>query len=74
MTQYETPDLALAAYLTLKGLRLLSAKRLESGRFQFILEDSDEEAESLSIEFFGSEFCEYDNKIRSLKKILYSKS
>lgn len=73
MIQYETSDLALAAYLTLKGLKLLSAKRLESGRFQFILDDSDKAAESLSIEFFSSEFCEYDNKIRSLKKILYSK-
>lgn len=71
MTQYETSDLALAAYLTLKGLRLISAKRLESGRFQFILDDSGKAAESLSIEFFSSEFCEYDNKIRLLKKILY---
>jgi hypothetical protein len=73
MTHYETSDLALAAYLTLKGLKLLSAKRLESGRFQFILEDLERTAEELSIDFFSSEFCEYDNKIRSLKKILYSK-
>jgi hypothetical protein len=73
MTQYETSDLALAAYLTLKGLKLLSAQRLESGRFQFVLDDSGKIAEALSMEFFSSEFCEYDNKIRSLKKILYSK-
>jgi hypothetical protein len=73
MNQYETSDLALAAYLTLKGLKLISAKRLESGRFEFILDDSNRTADSLSLEFFGSDFCEYDNKIRSLKKILYSK-
>ena len=73
MTQYEISDLALAAYLTLRGLKLISAKRLESGRFQFILDDSNKAAEELSMEFFSSEFCEYDNKIRSLKKILYSK-
>ena len=73
MDQYETSDLALAAFLTLKGLKLISAKRLESGRFEFILDDSKKEAESLAIAFFSSEFCEYDNKIRSLKKILYSK-
>lgn len=72
MNQYETSDLALAAFLTLKGLKLLSAKRLPTGRFQFILEDPDSMADGLSLEFFGSEFCEYDNKIRSLKKILYS--
>jgi hypothetical protein len=73
MTEYETSDLALAAFLVLRGLKLLSAKRLESGRFQFVLNDSDKKAEALSMDFFSSEFCEYDNKIRSLKKILYSK-
>ena len=73
MAQYETSDLALAAYLTLKGLRLIRAQRLESGRFEFVLDDSEKKAETLAIDFFSSEFCEYDNKIRSLKKILYSK-
>ena len=73
MDQYETSDLALAAFLTLKGLKLISAKRLDSGRFEFVLDDSEKKAETLAIDFFSSEFCEYDNKIRSLKKILYSK-
>jgi len=73
MNQYETSDLALAAYLTLKGLKLTNAQKLPTGRFQFILEDPDGAADGLSIEFFSSEFCEYDNKVRSLKKILYSK-
>lgn len=73
MNQYETSDLALAAYLILKGLKLISAERLETGRFRFVLDDGNKKAESLSIEFFSSEFCEYDNKIRSLKKLLYSK-
>lgn len=73
MNQYETSDLALAAFLTLKGLKLISAKRLDSGRFEFILDDTSKTAESLALAFFSSEFCEYDNKIRSLKKILYSK-
>ena len=73
MNQYETSDLALAAYLNIKGLKLISAERLESGRFRFVLDDSSKKAESLAIEFFSSEFCEYDNKIRSLKKLLYSR-
>ena len=73
MDQYETSDLALAAFLTLKGLKLISAKRLDSGRFEFVLDDSEKKAETLAIDFFSSEFCEYDNKIRSLKKILYSR-
>ena len=72
MEIFKTSDLALAAYLALKGLNLISAKRAENGRFEFELDDPESKAQDLSLEFFSSEFCEYDNKIRSLKKILYS--
>lgn len=72
MEIFKTSDLALAAYLTLRGLSLISAARSENGRFEFVLDDPKGEAQDLSLEFFSSEFCEYDNKIRSLKKILYS--
>jgi hypothetical protein len=72
MSQYETSDLALAAYLTFKGLRLISAKKLASGRFQFILDDQSDNADALSLEYFSSDFCRFDNQVRSLKKLLYS--
>ena len=72
MNQYETSDLALAAYLTFKGLKLVSAKRLASGRFQFILDDPDGNADMISLEYFSSDFCKFDNQVRSLKKLLYS--
>jgi len=72
MNQYETSDLALAAYLTFKGLKLVSAKKLLSGRFQFIMDDPDGNADTLSLEYFSSDFCKFDNQVRSLKKILYS--
>jgi hypothetical protein len=72
MNQYETSDLALAAYLTFKGLKLLSAKKLASGRFQFVISDDKGEADALSLEYFSSDFCRFDNQVRSLKKLLYS--
>ena len=72
MNQYETSDLALVAYLTFKGLKLVSAKRLASGRFQFILDDPDGNADMISLEYFSSDFCKFDNQVRSLKKLLYS--
>ena len=72
MNQYETSDLALAAYLTFKGLRLISAKKLQSGRFQFVIADDKGEADALSLEYFSSDFCRFDNQVRSLKKLLYS--
>ena len=72
MTLYKTSDLALAAYMTLKGLPLISAKKLPTGRFEFELDDSNGEANSLAIEYIGSDFCQFDNKVRALKKLLYS--
>ena len=72
MNQYETSDLALAAYLTFKGMKLLSAKKLPSGRFQFVIADDKGEADALSLEYFSSDFCRFDNQVRSLKKLLYS--
>ena len=72
MNQYETSDLALASYLTFKGLLLVSAKKLPSGRFQFIIDDSKGIAEQLSLEYFSSDFCKFDNQVRSLKKLIYS--
>jgi hypothetical protein len=73
MNIYKTSDLALAAYLSLKGLRLISASRSEGGRFEFELEDSDSRGGTLAMEYVGSEFSQFDNQVRSLKKLLYSK-
>jgi hypothetical protein len=72
MNQYETSDLALASYLTFRGFPLLSAKKLSNGRFQFIIDDTSKTAEALSLEYFSSDFCKFDNQVRSLKKLIYS--
>jgi hypothetical protein len=72
MSIYKTSDLALAAYMTFKGLPLISARRLPTGRFEFELNDESSQADALAIEYVGSEFCEFDNKVRALKKLIYS--
>ena len=41
---YETSDLAIAAYLMLKGFNLLDAGRHPSGKFKFVFEDPDDNA------------------------------
>ena len=73
MNIYKTSDLALAAFLTMRGLKLVSAGKLSNGNFNFEIEDPDEKAHALSMEYLGSELCEFDNKIRTLKKLLYSR-
>lgn len=70
---FVTSDLPLAAYLVIKGLQIQKAKKASGGKFEFILDDPDEIAEGLAIEYINSDFCKFDNTIRSIKKILYTK-
>ena len=67
---YSTSDLGIAAYIKLKGVRLVECKRLDNGRFYFSFEEP-ERCESLAIEFLESDFCRYDNITRNLKKLLF---
>ena len=63
-TTYTTPDLSVAAYLAMKGMRLIKASKTSSGRFEFVFDDPNNEAESMTLEYFNSEFCTFDNNIR----------
>lgn len=69
---YVTSDIALAAYLKLKGLKLVKCTRAD--KFVFEFEDQEELAETLAIEFVNSECRKFDDEMRSLKKIIYSKN
>ena len=66
-----TSDLSLAAFLTMKGLTLLRCTKTTVGKFEFIFEDSEEKAPGLSMNYSNSEFCKFDNHVRTLKKMLY---
>ena len=69
---YKTSDIGIAAFLQLRGVKLLECKRLESGKFHFVFEDPEQKCPSLSLEFLDSDFCRFDNNVRNLKKILFS--
>lgn len=73
MKQYKTSDLSLSAFLLLRGKKLITADREPSGKFIFIFDDPNDECKKLSIDFLSSEFSEYDNHVRNLKKVIYSK-
>nr|BDD46247.1 hypothetical protein 79 [bacterium] len=70
---YLSSDLSLAAYLSMRGLEIVRASRLPGGKFEFELNDPDGRAESLALEYVNSDFSKFDNQIRLLKKILYTK-
>ncbi len=69
---FTTSDIGIAAYLQLKGHKLVNCYRLESGKFYFEFEDPNQECRMQSLEFLDSEFCKFDNIVRNLKKVLFS--
>ncbi len=71
-TTYTISDLSVAAYLSMRGLKLIKAVKSSSGKFEFIFDDLNNEAEDLTLEYFNSEFCKFDNSIRTIKKLLYT--
>ena len=68
---YSTSDIALAAYLKLRGLILIECDR--GDKFNFVFDDPEGIAESLALEFANSDMRRYDDEMRSLKKVIYSK-
>ena len=69
---YNTSDIGIAAYLQLRGHKLVNCKKLESGKFYFEFEDSEGLCKQESLEFLSSDFCKFDNIVRNLKKVLFS--
>jgi hypothetical protein len=68
---YKTSDLSIAAFLMMKGMKLLDAKRASNGQFMFEFDDPQGQGVKYAIEFTSSPCAVYDNHVRNLKKILY---
>lgn len=67
---YETSDIGTAAYLLFKDLVLKSCEVGPNGRYIFKFEDPHQVANELSIEFLNSDFSRFDDKMRTLRKML----
>ena len=71
--KFETSDLPLTAFLVMKGLVLVTARKVNGSKFLFVLEDPDELADKFALEYVNSDFCKFDNHIRSIKKLIYTR-
>ena len=71
VNKFTTSDIAHAAYLMLKGLKLLSATREIGGKFKFEFDDAKGNAKDLVMEYVTSDFSSFDNHLKNLKKLLY---
>jgi hypothetical protein len=68
---FETSDIGIAAYVMMRGLKLKTAARSHSGRFNFIFEDPSDLGRMYSVDFVNSESAKFDAHVKNLKNILY---
>ena len=68
---YVTSDIALAAFLMMKGMKLLSADRERNGRFRFEFDDTKNQADKFAVEFVNSQSAKFDAHVKNLKNILF---
>lgn len=70
---FRTSDIALAAYLMTKGLKLVEAGRegRGNGRHFYVFRDPDGLVPDYSIAFANSPEASFDAAMRKLKKIVY---
>ena len=71
MTTFETSDIGIAAYVMMKGLKLLKATRGPGGRFKFVFEDPKNLGTGLAVDYVNSEAAKFDANMKNLKNILY---
>jgi len=66
-----TDDLAFSAYLKMKNFTLVESRQ-NSKNVQFVFDIDSEDQNQLKVEFINSEFLDYYNEVRNLKKIVMS--
>ena len=67
--QITTDDLALSAYLKIKGYRLIKSDQRGSKNL-FTFELNGNSSQQLKMDFVNSEFINYYNEIKNLKKLM----
>jgi len=71
MKTYKTSDIGIAAFIMMKGLKLIEAKRSQSGRFSFVFEDKNDLGNSYAVDYLNSESAKFDANMKNLKNILF---
>ena len=67
--QITTDDLALSAYLRMKGCHLIKSDQKKS-KSTFVFDIGAEDPNSLKVQFINSEFLSYYNELRNMKKLI----
>ena len=67
--QITTDDLAFSAYLKMKGYQLIKSAQKKSKSI-FTFENGADDVNQLKLKFINSEFLNYYNELRNLKKLI----
>lgn len=68
-----TRDLALAAYMMMRGLQIKKAERRNGGgraSFSFTIHDPEGQFDQLAVDFANSESQRFDSCVRTVKKLM----
>lgn len=68
--EFVTNDMTLAAYLKIRGCKLIQARKL-GDTFKFIFEKP-ENIDQLQVDLANSEIVRFDAAVRDLKRVVYS--
>jgi len=71
MNTFETSDIGIAAYVMMRGLKLIKASRNQSGRFIFVFQDTNNLGKSFAVDYVNSESAKFDANMKNLKNVLY---
>ena len=70
MLTYETSDIAISAYLVMRGINLVAASKI-GNKFKFVFDNTSETAEAMERDYLTSDFPKYDAAMRQVKRKLY---
>ena len=70
---YTTSELALAAYLRMRSVRLISASKTSTGKIEFVFDDKKNECSGHFVDFLNGEFSVFDAQLKALNKMIYVK-
>lgn len=71
MKTYKTSDIGIAAFMMMKGLKLIEAKRTSTGRFSFVFDNPKDLAKTYAVDYVNSESAKFDANMKNLKNILF---
>ena len=71
MKTFETSDIGIAAYVMMRGIKLIKASRGNSGRFNFVFDDPSSLGAKYAVDYVNSESAKFDAHMKNLKNILY---